>query len=154
MGKKDNDREINEWYNEVELGRQIFGGTKMKQTTKNAGTGAALGMCFGVAIGSAIESIGIPIGLCLGMSIGLVIGAKKDEIVNKQVAEKGYKIKAIEKKEVSNEYGITLVDNQGNEQTVSISSSTMETELFKVGDIVFIDEDGDIEQAFDEDEIS
>ena len=92
----------------------------MKQTTKNAGTGAALGMCFGVAIGSAIESIGIPIGLCLGMSIGLVIGAKKDEIVNKQV----------------------------------ISSSTMETELFKVGDIVFIDEDGDIEQAFDEDEIS
>lgn len=126
----------------------------MKQTTKNAGTGAALGMCFGVAIGSAIESIGIPIGLCLGMSIGLVIGAKKDEIVNKQVTEKGYKIKAIEKKEVSNEYGITLVDNQGNEQTVSISSSTMETELFKVGDIVFIDEDGDIEQAFDEDEIS
>lgn len=126
----------------------------MKQTTKNAGTGAALGMCFGVAIGSAIESLGIPIGLCLGMSIGLVIGAKKDEIVNKQVAEKGYKIKAIEKKEVSNEYGITLVDNQGNEQTVSISSATMETELFKVGDIVFIDEDGDIEQAFDEDEIS
>ena len=126
----------------------------MKQTTKNAGTGAALGMCFGVAIGSAIESIGIPIGLCLGMSIGLVIGAKKDEIVNKQVAEKGYKIKAIEKNEVSNDYGITLIDNQGNEQTVSISSSTMETELFKVGDIVFIDEDGDIEQAFDEDEIS
>lgn len=23
MGKKDNDREINEWYNEVKLGRQI-----------------------------------------------------------------------------------------------------------------------------------
>ena len=124
----------------------------MKQTTKNAGTGAALGMCFGVAIGSAIESIGIPIGLCLGMSIGLVIGAKKDEIVNKQVAEKGYKIKAIEKNEGFNEYGITLVDNQGSEQTVSISAATMETELFKVGDIVFIDEDGDIEQAFDENE--
>ena len=28
----------------------------------------------------------------------------------------------------------------------------METELFKEGDIVFIDEDGDIEQAFDEGE--
>ena len=126
----------------------------MKQTTKNARIGAALGMCFGVIIGSAIESLGIPIGLCLGMSIGIVIGAKKDEIVNKQVAEKGYKIKAIEKNEVSNEYSITVIDNQGNEQTVSISSITMETELFKVGDIVFIDEDGDIEQAFDEDEIS
>ena len=62
--------------------------------------------------------------------------------------------KLLKKDIKSNEYGITLVDNQGNEQTVSISSSTMETELFKVGDIVFIDEDGDIEQAFDEDEIS
>lgn len=124
----------------------------MKRTTKNVGTGIALGMCFGTAIGSAIEGFGIPMGICFGMLIGLVIGAHKDEIVNKQVAEKGYKIKAIEKNEVSNEYGITLVDNQGNEQMVSIASGTMETELFKVGDIVFIDEDGDIEQAFDEDE--
>lgn len=124
----------------------------MKQTTKNAGTGMALGMCFGAAVGSAIGSLGIPMGICFGMLIGLVIGANKDKIVNKQVAEKGYKIKAIEKNEVSNEYGITLVDNQGSEQTVSISSGTMKTELFKVGDIVFIDEDGDIEQAFNEDE--
>ena len=124
----------------------------MKQTTKNAGTGVALGMCFGVAVGSAIESLGIPMGLCFGMLIGLIIGANKDEIINKQVAEKGYKIKAIEKNEGSNEYCITLVDNQGSERTVSISSGTMETELFKIGDIVFIDEDGDIEQAFDEDE--
>ncbi len=124
----------------------------MKQTTKNAGTGMALGMCLGVAVGSAIDRLGIPLGLCFGMLIGLVLGANKDKIVNKQVAEKGYKIKAIEKNEVSNEYGITLVDNQGSEQTVSISSGTMETELFKVGDIVFIDEDGNIEQAFDKDE--
>ncbi len=124
----------------------------MKQTTKNAGTGMALGMCFGAAVGSAIGSLGIPMGICFGMLVGLVIGANKDKIVNKQVAEKEYKIKAIEKNEVSNEYGITLVDNQGSEQTVSISSGTMKTELFKVGDIVFIDEDGDIEQAFNEDE--
>ena len=124
----------------------------MKQTTKNAGTGMAIGMSIGVAMGSAIESLGIPMGLCFGMLMGLVIGANKDKIVNKQVAEKGYKIKVIEKNEGSNEYGITLVDHQGSEQTVSISAATMETELFKVGDIVFIDEDGDIEQAFDEDE--
>lgn len=124
----------------------------MKETTKNAGTGMALGMCFGVAVGSAIDRLGIPLGLCFGMLIGLVLGANKDKIVNKQVAEKGYKIKAIEKNEGFNEYAMTLVDNQGNEQTVSISSGTMETELFKVGDLVFIDEDGDIEQAFDKDE--
>lgn len=124
----------------------------MKQTTKNTGTGMVLGICLGVGVGSVIDSLGMPLGLCLGMLIGLVIGANKDKIVNKQVAEKGYKIKAIEKDETSNEYGITLVDNQGNEQKVLISSGTMETELFKEGDIVFIDEDGDIEQAFDEDE--
>ena len=124
----------------------------MKQTTKNAGTGMAIGISVGVAIGSAIKSLGIPMGLCFGMLIGLIVGANKDKIVNKQVAEKGYKINAIEKNEASNEYSITLVDNQGNEQTLSISSKTMETELFKVGDIVFIDKDGDIEQAFDEDE--
>lgn len=123
----------------------------MKKTTKNAGTGMALGMCLGVAIGSAIDGLGIPMGLCLGMLIGLVIGANKDKIVNTQVAEKGYKIKAIEKNEVSDEYCITLTDNQWNEQMVSASSGTMETELFKVGDIVFIDEDGDIESVFDED---
>lgn len=124
----------------------------MKQTTKNTGTGIALGMCFGAAIGSAIDGLGIPMGLCFGMLIGLIIGTNKDKIVNKQVTEKGYKIKSINKNEESNEYDITLADNQGNEQTVSISSATMETELFKVGDVVFIDEDGDIEQAFDEDE--
>lgn len=124
----------------------------MKQTTKNAGTGMAIGISVGVAIGSAIKSLGIPIGLCFGMLIGLAIGANKDKIVNKQVAEKGYKINAIEKNEASDEYSITLVDNQGNEQMLSISSKTMETELFKIGDIVFIDKDGDIEQVFDEDE--
>ncbi len=34
---------------------------------------------------------------------------------------------------------------------VTVPSGTMETELFTVGDIVFMDEDGDIEQAFDKD---
>lgn len=124
----------------------------MKQTTKNVKIGMALGICIGVGLGSVIDSLGIPMGICFGLLIGVIIGANKDKIVNKQVAEKGYKIKVIEKDEASNEYGITLVDNQGNEQKVSISSGTMETELFKEGDIVFIDGDGNIEQAFDEDE--
>lgn len=124
----------------------------MKQTTKNAGTGMALGMSIGLAVGSVIDSLGISMGLCFGMLFGLVLGINKDKIVNAQVAEKGYKIKAIKNDEVSNAYCITLVDNQGNEHTTTISSGTMETEQFKVGDIVFVDEDGDIEQAFDEDD--
>lgn len=72
----------------------------MKQTSKNAGIGMVLGMCIGVGVGSVIDSFGIPMGLCFGMLIGLAIGANKDKIVNKQVAEKGYKIKVIEKDEV------------------------------------------------------
>ena len=99
--------------------------------TKEYGNRYGIRDMLGAGVGSVIDSLGIPLGLCLGMLIGLVIGANKDKIVNKQVAEKGYKIKAIEKNEVANEYGITLVDNQGNEQTFSISSGTMETELFK-----------------------
>ncbi len=124
----------------------------MKKTTKNAGMGMALGMCFGVALGSAIDGLGISMGLCLGMLIGLVIGVGRDKIVNKQVEDKGYQITEIEKDDASNTYSITLTDNQGNIHTVSVSSETMQTESFLVGDIVFMNEDGTIEQAFDKDD--
>lgn len=122
----------------------------MKIIMKNAGMGMALGMCFGVALGSAIDDLGIPMGLCFGMLIGLGIGSAKDKIVRAQVEEKGYQIKSIEKNDISDEYCVTLTDKQENEHTVSVPSGTMETELFHVGDIVFMDEDGEIEQAFDE----
>lgn len=124
----------------------------MKKTAKNTGIGMALGMCFGMCFGSAMKGLGISMGLCFGMLIGLVIGAGKNKIVNAQVEEKEYKIKVIEKDGLSDQYRITLTDHSGKIQTVSVSSGTMETELFTVGDIVFMDEDGEIEQAFDKED--
>lgn len=110
-------------------------------------------MCFGVAFGSAIEGLGISMGLCIGMLIGLIIGTAKDKVVNAQVEEKGYTIKTIKKDDISNEYSIILTDNQGKELAVTVSDGTMEIEQFTVGDIVFMDEDGDIEQAFDKEDV-
>lgn len=112
--------------------------------------GLSIGMCLGVALGSAIEKLGIPMGLCLGMIIGLVIGTSKDKAVNEQVEKKGYTIKSIEKDGASGGYSINLMDNQGKEQMVNVPVGTVETEQFAEGDIVFMDDDGDIEQAFDE----
>lgn len=124
----------------------------MRKTTKNTGMGMALGMCLGIVLGSAIDSLGIPMGLCFGMLIGLVIGSIKDKAIDTQVKEKGYTIVAIEKNDTSDIYYVTLTDNSGKVQTISVFSGTMETELFTVGDIVFMDEDGDIEQAFDKED--
>ena len=53
-----------------------------------------------------------------------------------------------EKDDKLTEYKITIVNNKDEEVVVTVPSGTMETELFTVGDIVFMDEDGDIEQAF------
>ena len=126
----------------------------MKKTNKNMNMGLALGMCFGVSIGSALGltlfdgniAMGTSIGLSLGMAIGVLIGSAKDKEVNKQLEEKGYTITAID------DCKVTLVNINGEELVVDVPKGTMETEKFAVGDVVFMDEDGDIEQAFDEDD--
>ena len=51
MGKKDNDREINEWYNEVKLGRQIRIAKEGFQLKK-------------IALGIAILLFAIVVALC------------------------------------------------------------------------------------------
>lgn len=130
----------------------------MKKTSKNMTMGMSLGMCFGVALGTSFGglfggsiAIGTSMGLCIGMLVGLAIGSAKDKIVNAQIEEEGYTIKIIEKDNESAEYKITIVNNKRKEIVVTVPSGTMETELFTVGDIVFMDEGGDIEQAFDKD---
>ena len=129
----------------------------MKKTSKNATMGMSLGMCFGVALGTSFSglfghnmALGTSMGLCIGMLVGLAIGSAKDKVVNAQIEEEGYTIRLIEKDNESSEYKITIVNNKNKEIVVTITSGTMETELFTVGDIVFMNEDGDIEQAFDE----
>lgn len=132
----------------------------MKKASKNEhmALGMSLGMCVGVAMGTSLGSlfdnmgIGISLGLCFGMAIGCVLGALKDKEVNKQVEEKGYTVKEIVQKEDSAEYFITIVDKLGAESVVNIPKGQMEAEKFAIGDVVFLDEDGLIEQAFEKEE--
>ena len=120
--------------------------------------GMALGMCFGVSIGTAFGSMydNMAVGACLGLSIGLVlglvIGSQKDKKINEQLSEKGYTIKTIDFIDEKKEYIISIVDYSGRETTVITPKGQMETENFAVGDIVFLDDDGLIEQAFDEED--
>ncbi len=129
----------------------------MKKTNKNTNMGMALGMCFGMSIGVSFGNlfdntgIGISMGLCIGMLLGLLIGAQKDKEVNKQMEEQGYSIKEIVS--ISDkEYIVTIVNKLGEEQNISVSKGEMEEEEFVVGDIVFLDEDGMLEQVYDKED--
>ena len=127
----------------------------MKKTNKNTNMGMALGMCFGVSIGTAIGStfdnmaIGTSLGMCIGMAIGLALGSLKDKEVNKQVEEEGCTIKDIKKDEEKEEYIITIVNRLGDESIVIVPKGQMEEENFQIDDVVFLNDDGLIEQAYD-----
>ena len=45
-----------------------------------------------------------------------------------------------------------IVNKRGEEQTVRVSRGVMETESFSVGDAVYLDKDGNIEQAYDDED--
>ena len=130
----------------------------LKKTNKNTSMGMALGMCFGVSIGTAFGSmlgntgLGISMGYGLGLLIGLVLGSLKDEEVNKQLLEKGYTIKTIKSQDEKQEYVITIVNHLGEESDVIVPKEQMEEETFESGDVVFLDEEGMIEQAYDKEE--
>ena len=131
---------------------------KMKKTNKNTSTGMALGMCFGVSIGTSIGSslgniaMGSSMGMLFGMVIGLLIGAAKDKAINKQIEEKGYTIKDIKKNEQNGEYIITIVNRLGEENVVNVPKGQMEEENFSNEDVVYLDEDGMLEQAYDKED--
>jgi len=128
----------------------------MKKTSKNTNMGMALGMCLGVGVGTALGSVfenmamGTSLGLCIGMVIGLMIGAEKDRKANRQMEEKGYTVRDI--RQNGAEYSITIADKGGTEQVVTISKGEMEEESFEIGDVVFLDDDGSIEQAYDKED--
>lgn len=127
----------------------------MKKTNKNQNTGIALGMCLGVALGTALGSafdniaLGTSLGISIGLAVGYAIGAGKDKAVNQQLEEKAYTIKKIETLEI-NEYDIILEDKTGEETVVRVPAGVLTSEMFFVGDVVYMDEDGMIEQAYDD----
>lgn len=130
----------------------------LKKTNKNTTMGMALGMCFGVSIGTAFgsmignTSLGLSMGPGLGLLIGLALGSLKDKEVNKQLLEKGYTVKTITSKDEKQEYVITIVNHLGEESDVVVPKEQMEEENFEIGDVVFLDEDGMIEQAYDKED--
>lgn len=97
-------------------------------------------------------SIGVALGLSIGLAVGSVIGAQKDKEVNKQMEEKGYIIKRIEQNIENKSFSVTIVTKQGEESVVSVPEGQMQTEEFSIGDIVFLDDDGMLEQAFDKED--
>ena len=129
----------------------------MKETNKNRNMGMSVGLCVGVAIGTSLGSVfhnmatGISVGMCVGMAIGSLLGMLKDKEVNKQIEEKGYTVRSIEAAE-NGEYVITIGNKAGEEQAVTVPKGVMDEESFSVGDVVFLDDDGLIEQAFDKEE--
>lgn len=131
----------------------------MKKTTKNTSMGMALGMCFGISMGTALGSslfhnisLGMCVGMAIGMCLGLAIGAAKDKEVNAQLQRKGYTVTSITGPDENNQYKVTIKGLDGEEQSLTIDQGPMDEEAFKIGDVVYLDEEGNLEQAYDEDE--
>lgn len=127
----------------------------MKKTNKNTNMGMAMGMCFGACIGASLgavlgnTAIGTSLGLSIGLIAGIAFGSQKDKKVNEQLKEQGYTIKKMEQRKDGSEYDVTIVSSSGDETIVIVPKGQMETEVFNIGDTVFLDDDGLIEQAFD-----
>lgn len=119
--------------------------------------GMSIGMCFGVSIGLAFGNllfehgtIGMCFGLPIGMLLGMAVGAAKDKKIREQLEEKGYKITAINRIG-EGKYEITVTDKNDNSKKVEIHNGEMEVEQFQIGDLVYIDEDGNMESLMDKD---
>lgn len=128
----------------------------MKKTSKYASIGMCSGMLFGVAIGSGLgnpvfgsTSMGLTVGLCGGMCLGMVLGYAKDAKINKQLEEKGYRVKFIDDPNEEYDYPVTVVDHDGEEKTILVKKSEMEYERLNLDDFVFLSEDGRLLQAFE-----
>ncbi len=128
----------------------------MKETHKHRNYGLCIGMCFGAAIDIAFEqdggwsSMGF-VGIALGLLVGMAIGMAMNNKVNEQLRSQGYRIKEIREPSSDGGYELIIVNHAGEEMIRTVEAGDMDVEGFKVGDMVYIDEDGAVEQAYDED---
>ena len=127
---------------------------KYKKTSRNRTLGMSLGMCFGVAIGTSFsnslsigQGLGLSMGLCFGMYIGMALGSHKDNIINQQLEEQGYTISHIEPAEAPKTFAVTIVNYAGEKQTIAVPKGELEAETLKIGDVVYLDEEGHLEQV-------
>lgn len=132
---------------------------KYKKTSRNRSLGMSLGMCFGVSIGMTFANAlnistgtGMCIGMCICMCIGIALGSAKDNAINKQLEEQGYTISHIEPADALKTFAVTIVNYTGEKQTLIVPKGELEAETLKVGDVVYLDEEGHLEQVnLDED---
>lgn len=132
---------------------------KYKKTSRNRSLGMSLGMCFGVSIGMGLASslnINIGTGMCMGMCIcmcvGIALGSAKDNAINEQLEEQGYTISHIEPADVPKTCVVTIVNYAGEKKTVSVPKGELESETLKIGDVVYLDEEGHLEQVYADEE--
>ena len=119
----------------------------------------SLGMCFGVSIGMGFSNLfdvssgtGMCMGLCFGMCVGMALGSHKDNVINQQLEEQGYTISHIEPAETPKSFDVTIVNYAGEKQTIAVPKGELGAETLKIGDVVYLDEEGHLEQVIlDED---
>ena len=128
----------------------------MKETRKYTNMGMIFGMPFGMSFGTVLGNTlfdNMPIGLLLGMSagmgIGIIFGQAKDKAVNLQLVEKGYKVTKITPNKADGSYQVMIEDVQKNTLNVVVSKAKMKEEVFELGNIVYLNEDGELEQAYE-----
>ncbi len=127
----------------------------MKKTNKHTALGLSLGLCLGCGLGLCFGMTlfdNLALGMCCGMGIGIAlgtaIGASRDAAISKQLEEKGYTVKSVEKKDGSENFAVVITDKFGGEKKVTVPKDTMAAEQFKVGDAVYLDENNFLEKAF------
>jgi hypothetical protein len=128
----------------------------MKQLGNRSAIGLSMGICFGVAIGCAIGTAthrlaaSIGIGAGVGCLVGLFIGYQKDKEVNAQVEQFGYTIQSINLLDDAVSSMVVIIDKHGSSKEIKMPNAELNAENLKVGDIVYLNEDGLVERAFDE----
>ncbi len=116
----------------------------MRKTNSSKQIGLSIGLSLGVALGMTLFD-NIAIGMCLGMSIGMALGAIKDKKINEQIEKEGYIIHSIENNKV------IIINKIGEQKVINMTNEEIVAEEFSVGDIVYLDEKGMLEQAYDKD---
>ncbi len=114
--------------------------------------GMSIGMAVGLSLGYGVFdniTTGLSLGLCLGMCLGALIGNAKDKKVAVQLEEKGYKVVEINQIEAEM-FVVKISDKEGNEQTIRVRKADLEFENFQVGDFIYLDEDGDIDNLMED----
>lgn len=111
----------------------------MKETHKYVGIGTVVGLFIGQLLVAVTHWNNKEyLGVLLVMFIGMVIGTIKDQTINDQLKKKSYTIIKIQLQEGTGRYEMSAKSKVGEVVTLTISSSKMEKEKYKVGEIIFL----------------